>query len=111
MRTENSGYSRRGSYNSHGTWGDRHIDFDKDVTPVASPPATTEPFAQAISIVEQRVADLPAHAGAAAAANTAISAVNTDARLPEIRSIAANTRLPGSSLFVERRRPFVPAEA
>ncbi|WP_281786079.1 hemagglutinin repeat-containing protein [Uruburuella suis] len=99
VRTENSGYSRRGSYNSHGTWGDRHIDFDKDVTPVASPPATTEPFAQAISIVEQRVADLPAHAGAAAAANTAISAVNTDARLPEIRSIAANTRLPGSSLF------------
>ena len=98
VRTENSGYSRRGSYDRHGR-GRRHIDFDKDVTPVTSPPATTEPFAQAISIVEQRVADLPAHAGAAASANTAINAVNADARLPEIRSITANTRLPGSSLF------------
>jgi|GEM_PF-1660372 len=38
VRTVNDGMMRRGSYDRHGSRGRRHIEFDKDIHPVVSPP-------------------------------------------------------------------------
>ncbi|ASK26596.1 hypothetical protein BG910_01510 [Neisseria chenwenguii] len=111
VRTVNDGFSRRGSYDKHGSRGSRHIEFDKDVIPVSAIPPASADFEVPVSEVRQNTAAL-SFAGQPQAAAVSTAAVSPEGSTKVLmRSLPQASALPSGSLFtVDSARPDYLAE-
>ena len=92
VRTVNDGMMRRGSYDRHGSRGSRHIEFDKDVHPVVSPPIRETGFERPVSTVKQHVGNLQP------AGKTEMTRPDLSDSL-DVKSSTGMVKLPDNSLY------------
>ncbi|WP_308862296.1 two-partner secretion domain-containing protein, partial [Neisseria mucosa] len=92
VRTVNDGMMRRGSYDRHGSRGSRHIEFDKDVHPVVSPPIRETGFERPVSTVKQHVGNLQP------AGKTGMTRPDLSDSL-DVKSSTGMVKLPDNSLY------------
>ena len=92
VRTVNDSMMRRGSYDRHGSRGSRHIEFDKDVHPVVSPPIRETGFERPVSTVKQHVGNLQP------AGKTEMTRPDLSDSL-DVKSSTGMVKLPDNSLY------------